>query len=62
MEKKLRAIVLLILHSGIRISDVVLLQRDRIKDGKMLIYTQKTGTPVWCPSLAVCDEGDPYYL
>ena len=68
-EQKLRAIVLLILHTGMRISDVVLLNLERIKDGKLLIYTQKTGTPVSCPlpkivldALEACDEGDPYYF
>src|ERR1035437_8343749 len=30
-ERKLRAIVLLLLHSGMRISDAVVMQRDRIK-------------------------------
>jgi integrase len=68
-SRKLKAIVLLILHSGMRISDVVMLSRDRIKDGNLLTYTQKTGTAVWCPlpkivtdALAACDEGDPYYF
>jgi integrase len=68
-EKRLRALILLLLHSGMRISDAVVMQRDRIKDGNLLIYTQKTGTPVWCPlpknvidALAACDEGDPYYF
>ena len=68
-EKRLRALILLLLHSGMRISDAVVMQRDRIKKGNLLIYTQKTGTPVWCPlpknvidALAACDEGDPYYF
>jgi integrase len=68
-QKKLRALILLLLHSGMRISNAVLMQRDRIKNGKLLIYTQKTGTPVWCPlpkkvldALAAADEGDPYYF
>jgi integrase len=68
-ERKLRALILLMLHSGMRISDAVLMKRGRIKDGKLLIYTQKTGTAVWCPlpknvldSLKAADEGDPYYF
>ncbi|MGB6690113.1 MAG: site-specific integrase [Terracidiphilus sp.] len=68
-ERRLRAVILLILHSGMRISDVVLLKRERITDGKLLIYTQKTGTPVSCPlpkivldALKAADEGDPYYF
>jgi alkylhydroperoxidase/carboxymuconolactone decarboxylase family protein YurZ len=27
----------------------VALTRDRVKDGKLFLYTSKTGTPVWCP-------------
>jgi len=68
-ERKLRAIVLLVLHSGMRISDAVVMTRDRIKDERLLIYTQKTGTAVWCPlpkivldALTACDEGSPYYF
>jgi integrase len=41
--------MLLLRHSGLRIGDAVGLNRDRIKDGKLFLYTQKTGTPVWLP-------------
>jgi integrase len=68
-QRKLRAMILLILHSGMRVSDALLMKSDRIKDGKLLIYTQKTGTPVWCPlpkivlkALEDCEDGDPYYF
>jgi integrase len=27
------------------------LSRDRIEDGKLFLYTAKTGTPVYCPLL-----------
>jgi hypothetical protein len=61
--------ILLLFHSGIRISDGVVMKPDRIRSGKLLLHTQKTGTPVWCPlmphvldALKACDEGDPYYF
>jgi hypothetical protein len=44
--------VLLLRYSGLRIGDVVSLPRERIADGKLFLYTAKTGTPVWCP---LCD-------
>jgi integrase/recombinase XerD len=46
---RLRALVLLLLYSGLRIRDAVTLSRDRLVDGKLLMYTAKTGTPVFCP-------------
>jgi integrase len=48
-SRQLRALVLLMRYSGLRIGDALSLARDRIKDGKLFLYTQKTGTPVWCP-------------
>jgi len=68
-EKKLKALILLMRYSGIRISDAVMMKRDRIKKGKLFVYTQKTGVPVWVPlpkevldALAGCDEGDGFYF
>lgn len=46
---RLRAMVLLLRYSGLRISDAVALTRDRIVDGRVFLYTQKTGTPVYVP-------------
>jgi integrase len=46
---RIRALVLLMRYSGLRIQDAVTIGRDRIIDGKIFLYTQKTGTPVWCP-------------
>jgi integrase len=48
-SRKLRALVLLLRYSGLRISDGAMLSRDRIREGKLLLYTAKTGTPVYCP-------------
>jgi integrase/recombinase XerD len=46
---RLRAMILILRYSGLRISDAVALTRDRIVDGKLFLYTQKTGTPVYVP-------------
>ncbi len=47
--KRLRAFILLLRYSGLRRTDAVSLSEERVKDGKVFIYTQKTGTPVWVP-------------
>lgn len=47
--RRLRAFVLLLRYSGLRIGDAVALSRDRTVDGKLFLYTAKTGTPVYCP-------------
>jgi integrase len=46
---KARAMVLLLRYSGLRMQDAACLERARVKDGKLFLYTQKTGTPVCCP-------------
>lgn len=46
---RLLALVLLLRYSGLRIRDGVTLRRDRIRNGKLFLYTAKTGTAVWCP-------------
>ena len=46
---RMRALVLLLRYSGLRIGDAVRLARDRIANGRLFLYTQKTGVPVWCP-------------
>jgi integrase/recombinase XerD len=47
---RLRAFVLLLRYSGLRIRDVVTLRCDRVgEDGKLFLYTAKTGTPVRLP-------------
>lgn len=47
--QRLRAMVLLLRFSGLRIRDAAMLRRERIVNGKLLLYTAKTGTPVYCP-------------
>jgi integrase len=70
VEQKLRALVLLMQHSGLRISDAVILTEDRIKNGKLFLYQAKTDEPVWIPlpkivlkALAgIKEPTNPYYF
>lgn len=48
-RKRLRAMVLLLRYSGLRIRDAATLARERLQDGKLLLYMQKTGVPVFVP-------------
>ena len=47
--QRLRALILLLRYTGLRIGDAVGCSVDRLIDGKLRIYTQKTGTHVHCP-------------
>ena len=47
--RRLRAFVLLLRYSGLRIGDAVSCSGDRLAGNKLLLYTQKTGVPVYCP-------------
>jgi integrase/recombinase XerD len=70
VEKKLRALVLLMRHSGLRISDAVILTEDRIRNEKLFLYQAKTDEPVWIPlpkivlkALAeITEPGGAYYF
>jgi integrase/recombinase XerD len=44
-----RALVLLLRYSGLRISDAVGCAVDRVQNGKLFLYTQKTGQHVFVP-------------
>ena len=46
---RMRSLVLLLRYSALRIQDAVTLGRDRIVNGKLFLYTAKTGTPVYLP-------------
>ena len=46
---RLRAFVLVMRYSGLRIGDTISLSRGRLTDNKLLIYTAKTGTLVYVP-------------
>lgn len=48
-RRRMRALVLLLRHSGLRIGDAVTLSKERIDGDKLFLYTSKAGTPVYCP-------------
>ena len=48
-QDRLRAFVLTMRHSGLRIGDTIALDAHRLKGNKLLLYTAKTGTPVYVP-------------
>lgn len=45
---RLRALVLLLRYTGLRIGDAVALRRDRVQGNRLVLRTAKTGTPVCC--------------
>jgi site-specific recombinase XerD len=47
--RRLRALVLFLRYTGLRISDTVGCSVDRLVDGRLFLYTQKTGQHVFCP-------------
>jgi site-specific recombinase XerD len=44
-----RAMVLLLNNTALRVSDVATLERDRVRDGRILVRTKKTGDTVYLP-------------
>lgn len=50
----IKAFVLLLRWSGLRIRDAVTLEGSRVSDGKLFLYTAKTGVPVYLPLPPVC--------
>jgi integrase len=46
---KIEPMTLLLRYSGLRIQDAACLARARLTEDKLLLYQQKTGTPVYCP-------------
>jgi len=69
-KKKLRAFIVLMRYSGLRISDACTLRKDRVKDGKLFVYPHKTtDIPVWMPlpklvlhALAECESRSEFYF
>jgi integrase/recombinase XerD len=45
----MKAFLLTMRHSGLRIGDTIALKRERVQGNKLFLYTQKTGTPVYVP-------------
>jgi integrase len=67
--RKLKALILLMRYSGIRISDAVMLRRESLKDNKLFLRQEKTKHPVSAPlpkhvvqAIKECDEGDEYFF
>lgn len=48
-KARMRAFVLTMRYSGLRIGDTLALTPDRLEGNKLFLYTQKTGTPVYVP-------------
>lgn len=48
-QPRLRALVLLLRYSGLRIADAATISRDKIQNGKLMIRTAKTGATVYIP-------------
>ena len=46
---RLKAFVLVMRYSGLRIGDTISLSKNRLAGNKLLLYTAKTGTPVYIP-------------
>jgi integrase/recombinase XerD len=46
--QRLRAFVLILRYSGLRIGDAVQCGPERLRGDKLFLYTQKTGVPVYC--------------
>ncbi len=44
-----RAMVLLLRYTGLRVSDVATLARDRVRDGRIYLHTMKNGKPIFLP-------------
>jgi integrase/recombinase XerD len=48
-QERIRAFVLVMPYSGLRIGDTIALDASRLNGTKLLLYTAKTGTPVYVP-------------
>jgi site-specific recombinase XerD len=46
---RVRAFVLMLRYSGLRIRDAALLSEDKLKNNKLLLYSSKTKVPVYIP-------------
>jgi integrase/recombinase XerD len=48
-DPRLPIFIDILLETGLRIGDAAVLRTDRINDGKLFLYSAKSGTPVWMP-------------
>jgi integrase/recombinase XerD len=67
-RERIRTFVMVLRYTGLRIRDVVRLKKEQVNDGTILLYTQKTGQPVYIPIPpklgALLDQtgADPYFF
>src|SRR6185312_4366793 len=58
-----RAMVLLLNNTALRISDVATFERSRVRNGRLLLRTKKTGDmvylPVWAETQKALDQAPP---
>jgi site-specific recombinase XerD len=66
---RMKAFVLTLRYTGLRIGDVVKLSRVQVSNGRVLLYTTKTGAPIYLPlppvllnALKAIENGSPYYF
>src|SRR5579871_2743344 len=69
IRKRIRAMVLLLRYSGLRISDASVLARASLKADKLRLHTIKTNAKIWCPlpsqaveALNQLSNSDPDYF
>lgn len=55
-RERARAMVLLLRYTGLRISDIATLARDRVREDRIYLYTMKNGKPVFLPIPAFLRE------
>ena len=67
--RQIRALVLLLRYSGLRIGDAVALPASRVSEGRLFLRTAKTGTHISLPlsppvldALAACPRSHPLYF
>lgn len=48
-RQKVKALALLMRWSGLRAGDAIKLECSKLNGNKLLLRTEKTGTPMWCP-------------
>ena len=66
---RIRAMILLLRYSGLRISDAAMLERPQLLGDRVSLRTIKTGSTVWCPlptvavdALKACPSEDAKYF
>ena len=68
-KARIKAFILVMRYSGLRIGDTIALRRDQLVKNHLFLYTQKTGQPVRVPlpdfvveALKKIDNGEDYFF